>query len=126
MDTEREAWLRERQDSIGASEASAVVGLSGYQSAYGLWVQKTEPVRIEPMDELAEWGWLLEPIILEQFALRADIQVERCQPFVLLRDIQRPHLTCTLDGKTETGQPVQLKTAHFAAGKIWAKEVPLA
>lgn len=120
----REDWLRARQGSIGASEASAVVGLSGYQSAYGLWVAKTEPIRVEPMDEMAEWGLLLEPVILEQFAIRSGLEAERAPEFSIARDPAKPHISCSFDAFAGLA-PTQLKTAHFAAGKIWMKEVPI-
>lgn len=123
--TTRDAWLAARQQSVGASEAAAIVGLSGYQSAYGLWVHKTEPLIIESMDEIAEWGLLLEPVILEQFAIRSGLEVERVPPFTITRDPNRQHVSCSLDALAGRA-PVQLKTAHFQAGKIWSKEVPLA
>jgi hypothetical protein len=63
----RVGWLRGRQSGIGASDAAAVVGLSSYHSAYGLWVAKSEPLVIEEPDELAYWGTRLEPVIAEEF-----------------------------------------------------------
>lgn len=122
----RESWLAARQSGIGASDASAIAGFNSYQSAYGLWVHKTEPLRIEPMDELAEWGLILEPVILQEFNRRAEQQAIRCIQHALFRDNERPHLFASLDaGIGEPLIPVQLKTAHFQAGKIWAKEVPV-
>lgn len=119
----REAWLNARQGSIGASESAAVVGLSGYQSAYSLWVTKTEPPRIEPMDDIARWGLLLEPAILLEFVRQSGIETDAAPAYSIARDPNRPHVSCSFDAIAGIA-PVQLKTAHFQAGKVWAKEVP--
>lgn len=126
----RPEWLSGRNYSIGASDASAVVGLNSYQSAYGLWVNKTEPLSVESsMDEIAEWGLILERVIVEEFEKRASVNCHRAMlmpdNFKILRSLERPHVHATCDTLTVDGQPVQAKTAHFQAGKIWAKEVPL-
>lgn len=123
--SDRPSWLHGRHGSLGASEASAPIGLNSYQSGYGLWVHKTEPIRIEPMDEIAEWGLILEPVILSEFSKRAKVTICRDNGFVIYRSTERPHLHFSPDAMTGDGQPVQAKTAHFAAGKIWQKEVPL-
>jgi putative phage-type endonuclease len=123
----RPEWMKGRHGSLGASDASAVVGLNSYQSAYGLWVNKTEPVTVESsMDEIAEWGLLLEPVIIQEFSSRAQVDCAFPQPFWIFRSIERPHVHASCDTLTTTGQPVQAKTAHFQAGKVWTKEVPLA
>jgi putative phage-type endonuclease len=122
----RDAWLAGRHQSIGASEAAAVVGLSSYQSAYGLWVAKTEPIRIEPMEEIQRWGLLLEPAIRDEFNRVAPIKADTLPPNTIYRDRERPHLSCSFDAVGPDDEPVQLKTAHFAAAKVWAKEVPMA
>jgi putative phage-type endonuclease len=106
------------------------VGLSTYQSAYSLWVNKTEPFKWEQMDEIAEWGLILEPVILQQFNLRAKADAILCKSNSLFRDGERKHLTASLDAiiiddnKDVRPIPVQLKTAHFQAGRVWEKEVP--
>ena len=37
----REEWLELRKKYIGGSDASAVVGMNPYRSAYALWAAKT-------------------------------------------------------------------------------------
>jgi putative phage-type endonuclease len=125
---DRESWLQGRSGSVGASDAAAVVGLSTYQSAYGLWIDKTELFRMEELDELAEWGLILEPVICQEFARRSNVRTHLCQPFSFYRSRERHHVTASVDAIAEGYPPipVQLKTAHFQAGKVWQKEVPLA
>ena len=122
----RTDWLRARQSGCGCSDAASVVGLSTYQSSYGLWVDKTEPLTNDPMDELQQWGLLLEPVILSEFCRRAKVNAYRVPEYTIYRDRERPYLLDSPDAQTADGQPVQLKTAHFQAGKIWQKEVPIA
>ena len=35
------AWHEAREDSIGGSEVSTIMGLNPYESAYALWAKKT-------------------------------------------------------------------------------------
>jgi putative phage-type endonuclease len=122
----REGWLAARQQSIGASEAAAVVGLAGYKSPYAVWVDKTEPPVFEPMDEIARWGLLLEPAILKEFVHQAGVAADRQPSGSVWRDPQRPYITATPDAISDKGEPVELKTAHFGAAKVWKNEVPIA
>jgi putative phage-type endonuclease len=64
----RQAWLEARQRGIGASDAAAVLGLSGYSSPYSVWYSKTSPIEDRgDEDELIYWGRRLEPIIADEF-----------------------------------------------------------
>lgn len=114
--------LAERQDSIGASESSQVVGLR--PSPYALWVRKTEPPIVEPQDELARWGLILQPEILAEFISKSGVTAFGAWREKTLRDPERPYITASPDAMSADGEPVELKTAHFAAAKIWATEVP--
>lgn len=62
------AWLAERMKGIGGSDAPALYGLSPWQSAYGLWGQKTG---LAPStfagNEATEWGKQLEDVIVKRF-----------------------------------------------------------
>lgn len=120
----REAWLDGTHGSIGASGAAGPLGLSSWSSPYSAWVRLTEPRESSEMDEIQRWGLLLEPVILAEFCERSGVKAEQLPPITVHRDGERSHLHATLDAMAEDGSPVELKTAHFASGKIWGTEVP--
>lgn len=65
----REEWLAERRKGIGGSDAPIILGLSEYKSAYTLWAEKAGDLpEVDFSSEAAEWGRLLEPVILSRFA----------------------------------------------------------
>lgn len=121
----RPDWLRGTHQSIGASAGARIVGLSGYGSPYSEWVRFTEPLVIDEPDDIQRWGLLLEPVILAEFVRQSGVKAEQLPPITVHRDNQRPYLHATLDAQADDGSPVELKTAHFAAAKIWKKECPL-
>lgn len=66
----KQAWLRARHKGIGASEAAALFGCTNWGSPYSLWLEKTNPIKMQ--DELDKfsyihWGALHEPTIAAEF-----------------------------------------------------------
>lgn len=121
----RADWLRGTHQSIGASSAAKILRLSGYGSPYSEWMRFTEPLEIDEPDELQRWGLLLEPVILSEFVRQSGVYANSLQPITVHRDPNRDYIHATLDAQTDMGEPVELKTAHFAAAKVWKNEVPL-
>lgn len=60
-------WLAARQAGIGASEIAAVMGLSPFESPFGLWWRKRAGTSLQLSPEL-EWGHRLESAIADKFA----------------------------------------------------------
>ena len=62
--TNREEWLKAREDGIGASEVAAVVGLSPWESPFSLWLRKTG--QVPPLEEntAMHMGHLLEGVVV--------------------------------------------------------------
>jgi len=58
--------LEARGTCIGASDVSAIVGENPYKDAFTLWCEKTGKVPAPEVGEAAEWGNLLEPVIMQQ------------------------------------------------------------
>lgn len=60
----REEWLKAREDGIGASEVSAVIGVNPWESPFSLWLRKTG--QISPLEEnqAMRLGHLLEPVVV--------------------------------------------------------------
>lgn len=114
-ETKRAEWLEQRRHGIGASEAPVVMGVSKFQSPLDLWAQKRGLLPIDAeQNEAMEIGLLLEPVILGLYAKRREIQVERPEPYTLVRSERRPVMFATFDGfqqDSERGRGVvEIKT----------------
>ena len=97
----RAAWLRNRRQGIGASEAAAIVGLSPWMTTTELWElktgRKTETDKSD--DEFISQGIRLEPALREVFqAIHPEYKVEYHQ-YDMLCQSDRPWLFATLDGE---------------------------
>jgi putative phage-type endonuclease len=119
-------WLERRRVGIGASEISAVLGVSKWQSALTLYYEKTgEEIQTEPEEpiEYLEWGKLLEDKILGELARRADVTVASVQP--LLRSAVYPWALATPDGMTADGEPIEAKNIAWGYDEDeWAEQIP--
>ena len=62
----REEWLRYRKCGIGGSDVAAILGISKWNSAISLWLDKTNQTN-EPVEEneAMYFGSLLEPLLRE-------------------------------------------------------------
>ena len=69
--TSREEWLAARQNRIGGSDASAVIGRNPYKSNLELWQEKTGLLVPEDISEkpYVKYGHAAEPLLRELFAL---------------------------------------------------------
>jgi len=140
--TDRDKWLQARKTGIGGSEASVVLGMNPWKSAYSLWAEKTG--KIEPDDlsenEAVEWGTILEPVVAKKYADVTGRKVR--EPYLddegIIRHLQYPFIIGTPDrffdtssqspfGSGESYQTgiLEIKTtgAHRAAD--WAEEPPV-
>lgn len=71
-------WHALRASGIGGSDIAAICKTSPWTSPFALWAKKTG--RIEDTvgaSEAAEWGNILEPVILDQFEKRSGLTVHR-------------------------------------------------
>lgn len=112
----------DRRGWIGASDVSAIVGENPYKDAFTLWCEKTGKVPAPEVGEAAEWGNILEPVILSCASKALG------QPVVKSTGTFRhPFLDCVKanpDGfvvKCERGSPlVEGKSTSIAEG--WGEE----
>lgn len=114
-------WHELRRTGIGASDASAIVGVNPWRSPYDLWTEKvrTDPVVVEEEKEYQRWGHLLEPAIAEEFSRRQGVAVHRF-PY-MIRSTEYPWMTANLDylAGDPDGilEPVEIKTTR--KGEQW-------
>lgn len=67
----REEWLQARKNTIGGSDASAVVGMNPYKDNVALWAEKTGLVIPEDISDkpYVKYGHDAEPLLRELFKL---------------------------------------------------------
>ena len=122
----KETWLEGRKNSIGASEAAAVLGISPFLSNVELWRNKTGNAEAKDLRENAAvaYGVRMEPVLRELFAADHPELEVAYHPFDLLFQDDSPHLTATLDGElTEKGTGrkgiLEIKTVQASGKRVW-------
>lgn len=123
----RAEWLEQRRQGVGASDASAILGLSAWESAYSLWEQKTGRVPLdvpvtEDQQELMDWGNLLEPVIREETARRLGVTIEKPEHAYAHPD--RLWQRVNPDGLTPDGVLFEAKNTHYRMAHLWEGQVP--
>lgn len=130
--TSHRKWLEARMDSIGGSEAAAVVGHSRFCGPLGLVIRKRERRVEEDSDNTApmmEWGHLLEQPIADKFSAETGKVLHDPGEHCVYRSTERSHVTFTpdrmiLDGPSEASF-LEIKSAWYDAFKDWKERVPL-
>ncbi len=111
---DREAWLQERQSGIGGSDASAILGVNRFKTAFELWQEKTaeSPTQI-PVTSAMQRGIVLEPVAAELYVERTGRKVRR-QPLrrhreydFMIGNVDRQILSGT--GGVETPGALEIK-----------------
>lgn len=93
-----EDWLVARADGIGASEVSAVVGLSPWETPFSLWLRKTGQVPPLEENEAMHMGHLLEGVVAQLFSERTGFRVVKASSKdIIYQDAEHPWRKCTPD-----------------------------
>lgn len=130
------AWHRARAAGIGGSDASAVLGLNPWRSAFEVWAEKVGPLvgSDDPPSEAAHFGHVLESVVAVEWAERQRLgdrqpyRLMRCPGVVAHRE--NTWLRCTVDrlvlGEFDV-EPVALlecKTAGPGTSAEWTLDEP--
>lgn len=123
----REDWLKYRKRGIGGSDVAAILGISKWKSAVGLWLDKTnqsnEP---EEENEAMQWGNIMEPVIRNHFAEVMGKPVVEVK--AMLRHPEYPFMLADVDGVTvdDEGNPaiLEIKTASEYKRGEWEDDIP--
>lgn len=123
----KEEWLRYRKQGIGGSDVAAILGISKWNSAIQLWMDKTnqtnEPVEV---NEAMEWGTILESVIRNHFAMVTGKTVMEVK--AMLQHPEHPFMLADVDGVTtdDDGNPaiLEIKTASEYKRDEWSEGVP--
>ncbi len=125
---DRAAWLRARRRGMTGSEVAAILNLHPYKSALEVYADKIGAEVANDVGEVALWGQLLEPTILQEYARRTGRTVVPCGE--LLQSREREWWLVTPDGIALDGAPawavgpglVEVKTTGL--GEAWHEEIP--
>lgn len=129
VEDSRARWLEERRQSIGSSEAGAIIGESPWASPVSVWADKTgSPVAMPPdVEERLRWGQLLEPIILAEYSARRGIDTRQFPQDQIIRhpDPAIP-MHATPDAEDDEGRIVEAKNySAFVAAEVKKLGAPL-
>lgn len=123
----REDWLKYRKRGIGGSDVAAILGISKWKSAVGLWLDKTnQSSEPEEENEAMQWGNIMEPVIRNHFAEVMGKPVAEVK--AMLRHPEYPFMLADVDGVTvdDEGNPaiLEIKTASEYKRGEWEDDIP--
>ena len=89
----REEWLNIRRESIGGSDAAAVLGLSNYVSPYALWAEKTGQIITPDIsdNEAVRLGNDLEQYVADRFCEATGKKVRKMNSILYNDDYPFAH-----------------------------------
>lgn len=116
MSDTRAAWLEARRSGIGGSDAPAILGVSKWRTPLTVYREKRGELTPDDVGSVAavEWGTRLEPVIRQAYADRTGETVR--VPDALLRHPQHAYMIGNLDGVTDSGKVLEIKTARSMDG----------
>jgi putative phage-type endonuclease len=115
-DAPRQQWLEVRSLGIGASDASAVLGLSRWTSPYEVWAEKRGYLPPTPDNDAMELGRLLEPVIADRWSATSGIPVRKAG---LMASRERPWQLASVDRLAACGGLVEIKTLSHRVAQEW-------
>ena len=86
-----EEWLAHRRNSIGGSEASAIIGMNSYSSPYTVWADKMGKLPPKKDNEAMRLGRDLEEYVAKRFTEKTGKKVRRENNILINPDIPFAH-----------------------------------
>lgn len=121
-EADRKIWEQVRNNGIGGSDVSVIMGLNPWKSAYALYMEKSG--QVEP-DDLSEneyvyWGTVLEAAVANRFTELTGKKVRKCGT---LQDDEYPYMLANVD-RLVVGEEAGLecKTASTYKKDEWEGE----
>ncbi|MHB8437514.1 MAG: YqaJ viral recombinase family nuclease [Acidimicrobiales bacterium] len=116
---DRRDWLHARRSHLGASDSPAIMGKSGYASAWSVWAEKSGRVSLDDqMSEPAQWGLLLEPVILDHLEQRRGLWLQRHRMY---GSSEYPMMAASPDGVVFEDEPREGRSSVAAEIVVEAK-----
>lgn len=114
-------WLDYRRTRIGASDASAIMGVSPWCTAFQLWQRKLGLIADQFVSPSMKRGTELEPVVRALY-IKATGNV--VMPAVVEHP-EYPYIFASLDGFNDEGVVVEIKTANkIDHEKAAARQIP--
>lgn len=123
-----EEWLSFRNEGVGGSDVSTIIGANKYKSPLKLWLEKTGRVAQDDLSdkEAVEWGNRLEATIRSKFAeTHPEFDVSESGSTMVSRE--RPWAHANLDGIIESDEGngiLEIKTVGLNRKHDWDDGVP--
>jgi len=93
-----EEWLRAREEGIGSSEATSLMGVNHFEDRYRLFMRKTHRIPPKESSELMELGHHMEPAVASRFAQLSGAWVDpKSEGDWIAVDTKRPYLRVSPD-----------------------------
>ena len=86
-----ETWLEHRRNSIGGSDASAIIGMNSYSSPYTVWADKLGKLPPKEDNEAMRLGRDLEDYVAKRFTEETGKKVRRENNILINPDIPFAH-----------------------------------
>jgi len=134
----RREFLEARQSGLGGSDIAAILGMSKWDTPYGIYRSKTEPIPDEDTEEheYQYWGHVLEDVVAKEYQKRTGNKVQRVNvqmqhpdyPFMqanIDRAVVNPDIAGNVrwkDGRLTTDRLLECKTANAFARADWGDE----
>ena len=114
-----EEWLEARKHGVGGSDASAILNLNKWKSAYGVYLDKMGLSKDVKENAAMRWGKLHEPAMRQAFIEDTGIKVRSAG---LHRSKTHPWMQVTVDGLTEDGGIFESKTLGHWTAEDWDED----
>lgn len=116
-------WLQSRKQGIGASEAAAILGETGWGTPLTIWQQKTSDDIVDIGTERMAWGHRLEDDVLDAVTEDHSHLGTVLPAEGLLQSIEHPWLLGTLDAMIDSPiygiVPLEVKNVSGFEEKNW-------
>ena len=124
---DEDAWRQARQNSIGASDAAAVMGISPWKTEAQLWDEKANGKTLDFHNADTVRGHRSESHILELYGIETGRKIFSGERIMLVSNhIQ--FMSCTLDGIdfTDENNPIiiEVKSVKFSHGEWSDEKIP--
>lgn len=110
-------WLEERRKGIGGSDIAAIMGLSPWKTPYQVYQEKRREVDAWEGNAATDWGKRMEPALRQWYSDFTGRAVRL--PEKIMFHSKYPFMLASLDGFTDDGRVVEIKTAR--SGKDWGE-----
>lgn len=128
---QRDQWLEERNQSVGASEVPTVLGCNPFDTPFALWARKTGNAPPKEQTEQMRMGHVMEPVIATEYCRETKRTVTDPGEFTIQQRAGWPFLHATLDRlvrpckEHDMPGPLELKNVGARMTAHWTDGVPL-